>query len=442
MTVFTKEYHNGFKIIYEKSSIELPLTTIFIFCNIGSVHETENLKGAAHFIEHMCFKGTKKILHSKDIFFEYSKNGSYLNAYTNKRYTCYTIKCQDKYVKHSLEILSDMLINSTFNEKEFEKEEKVIVEENNNDNNDPESIIEDVIEQQLYKNTSYEYPIDCLEYHSKQKFKYKEIIDFYHKYYIPYNMSLSIVTNHSFKNIENFIKKTFFFEKSKEIIKPTVPIIYNDLILNNETQYKIIEKKGITNVLISIGFRTCGKNSKDKFSLNVLSEILGNSLNGRLMMILREKYNLVYNASVSTNYYEEMGDFTFKTKTSISNLFKKKNKHGVLELLFKIIRDVIKNGITEKELHYIKGYIEGNFLILLQDIVNQTVYNGEETIYESLGNEKIVPFSKIYETYIKNITLKEINEVIQKYFILNKMYFCILSEKLPSLKTILKEIKI
>ena len=149
MTVFTKEYHNGFKIIYEKSSIELPLTTIFIFCNIGSVHETENLKGAAHFIEHMCFKGTKKILHSKDIFFEYSKNGSYLNAYTNKRYTCYTIKCQDKYVKHSLEILSDMLINSTFNEKEFEKEEKVIVEENNNDNNDPESIIEDVIEQQL-----------------------------------------------------------------------------------------------------------------------------------------------------------------------------------------------------------------------------------------------------------------------------------------------------
>lgn len=442
MTILTKEYNNGFKIIYEKSVIPLSLTTLFLFCDIGSVHESNNLRGAAHFIEHMCFKGTKKILHSKDIFFEYSKHGSYLNAFTNKRYTCYTIKCQDEYIKHSLEVLSDMLINSVFNEKEFEKEEKVIIEENNNNYNDPDTIIEDSIEEVLYKGSSYEYPIDCLEYHNhpKKNLKYKDIIDFYHKFYNPCNMFLSIVTNNSFKSIENIIKNTFFMKKNTNEIKPIISSVYNNLVLNNKTQFRIIEKKGVSNVVINIGFRTCGRNSIDKYALNILSYIMGNSLNGRLMMILREKNNLVYGASVSTNYYETMGDFTFKTKTSIENLFKKKNKYGVLELLFKIIRNMINRGITEKELKYIKGYYKGNLLILLQDIVNQTIYNGEEIIYGKLEN-KIIPFSKIYDKYIKNITVKDINQVIKKYFDLDKMFFCILSEKLPILKTILNEIK-
>jgi predicted Zn-dependent peptidase len=390
----------------------------------------------------MCFKGTKKILHSKDIFFEYSKNGSYLNAFTNKRYTCYTIKCQDEYIKHSLEVLSDMLIHSIFNEKEFEKEEKVIIEENNNNYNDPDNIIDDCIEEVLYKGSSYEFPIDCLEYHNhpKKNLKYKDIIDFYHKYYNPCNMFLSIVTNHSFHSIENIVKHTFFIKKNKIEIKPRISIAYNDLVLNDKTQFRIIEKKGVSNVLINIGFRTCGRNSIDKYALNILSNIMGNSLNGRLMMILREQNNLVYGASVSTNYYESMGDFTFNTKTSIENLLKKKNKHGVLELLFKIIRNMIDHGITDKELKYIKGFYKGNQLILLQDIVNQTIYNGEEIIYGSLEN-KIIPYSDIYDKYIKNITKKYINQIIKKYFNLNNMFFCILSEKLPSLKTILNEIK-
>lgn len=442
MTVLTKEYSNGFKIVYEKSLSHLPLSTLFLFCNIGSIHEKENLRGAAHFIEHMCFKGTKKILHSNDIFFEYSKNGAYLNAFTNKRYTCYTIKCQDEHIKHSLEVLSDMLLNSIFNEKEFKKEEKVIIEENNNDFNDPEIIIEDAIEESLYKGTSYENSIDSLIYHSKNKLKYKDIIDFYHEYYHPNNMFLSIVTNNSLKSIDNIIKKTFFIKKTKNNVEPIINKIYNNQVLDKKIQYRIIEKKGVTNVVICLGFRTCGRSSKDKFALNILSNIMGNSLNGRLMMILREKYNLVYGASVNTNYYEYMGNFLFKTKTSVKNLLKKKDKYGVLELLFKIIHEMIEKGITEEELEYIKGYYKGNLLILLQDIVNQTIYNGEELLYGSLEKNKIIPFSEIYEKYIKTLTVKDINLVIQKYFILNNMSLCILSEKLPSLKTILNEINL
>ena len=79
-------YPNGFRFVYEKSANTLPITSIQLFCDVGSVYETENIRGASHFIEHMCFKGTEKKHTSKEIFIEYDKIGAYFNAYTSLFY--------------------------------------------------------------------------------------------------------------------------------------------------------------------------------------------------------------------------------------------------------------------------------------------------------------------------------------------------------------------
>jgi predicted Zn-dependent peptidase len=67
-------YPNGLRVIYEPSKTTVPLTYIYLYCNVGSVHEPDNLRGVAHFIEHMCFKGTRRISNPKDIFIEYDKS--------------------------------------------------------------------------------------------------------------------------------------------------------------------------------------------------------------------------------------------------------------------------------------------------------------------------------------------------------------------------------
>jgi predicted Zn-dependent peptidase len=51
----THIFDNGLKIIYQKSYSILPITSIQVFCDVGSAHEPENMRGFAHFIEHMCF---------------------------------------------------------------------------------------------------------------------------------------------------------------------------------------------------------------------------------------------------------------------------------------------------------------------------------------------------------------------------------------------------
>ena len=439
MTVTYKEYPNKFRIVYEKSLNKLPLTTLYILCDVGSVYEEDKLQGASHFIEHMCFKGTSK-LSSKKIVKEYSKIGAYFNAYTSKRYTCYTVKCQDQYIHHSLEILADMLMNSSFEEGEFHREHKVVVEENNNNDNRPDIILEDTIDRLLYKGSSYEYPVDSLAYHTKDRLHYKDVIDFYHTHYHPSQMLLSVVSNTPFKEIEQIAKRTLFI-KMKKLTHFVEPVINDGIVKYIEPQIQLIEKRGITNVHITIGFRTCGFRSNDYYPLLLLSQIMGNGLNGRLMILLRERKGLVYRASASLGYYENTGDFTFNTTAKLENLLHDGKKGlGVLPLLIKLINEMITAGITKDELNIIKGYFQGTVLLSLQDIVTQTRYNGESIIFGRLGDShKIVPYKEIYDTFVKNITMDDIKRVIKRYFVKENMCVCILSEKLPSLETIKRE---
>ena len=438
MSVTIKKYPNDFKLVYEKSHSTIPITALYVFCDVGPVYEYDKMRGASHFIEHMCFKGTKKIPHSKDIFNEYAKIGAYFNAYTSKRYTCYTVKCQDEYIQHSLDILSDMLMNSLFSETEFDKEEKVVMEENNNNDNKPEHLINDATDQLIYQGSSYEFPIDNIDYHTKRTLQYKNVVEFYRKYYHPSNMFISVVSNSSFHTIESHLKKTIFLKKERANTRG-IQVINHNLTPQSHINIRLIKKRGVTNVHLNIAFRTNGHDNKDKYCLKLLEKIMGDGLNGRLMMILRERKGLVYGASASSEQYEHTGSFCFTTKTKNSN-FKK-----VLTLMVTIISDMIKKGITKEELATAKGNFKGTSLLDLQDIVTQARYNGEEIMMGvgfTDGNmvkpRKIIPYKDLYEKCILPITVDDMNRVIKQYFTVQNMCVCVLSEKLPSLESIEK----
>ena len=92
-TKHTHEFPNGFRMIYEKPTNSLQMTVIYAYCDIGSVFEKDGIRGVSHFLEHMCFKGTRQMKNPRDIFLSYDKIGAYFNAFTQKRLTCFTIKC-------------------------------------------------------------------------------------------------------------------------------------------------------------------------------------------------------------------------------------------------------------------------------------------------------------------------------------------------------------
>ena len=116
-------FDNGFQVVYQKSEHAIPLTGVHVFCNVGSAFEISPIRGASHLVEHMCFKGTREHTKARNLLMEYNKIGAHFNAYTEKRYTTYTLTCDDNHIEHCINLLSEMLINSSFSKKEFYKEQ-------------------------------------------------------------------------------------------------------------------------------------------------------------------------------------------------------------------------------------------------------------------------------------------------------------------------------
>ena len=94
---------------------------IGVFVKMGSKHEPEELKGISHFIEHMLYKGNAR-MSGREIAEAFERMGGQLNAYTSKEHTCFYARVLDENLFEAMDVLFDMLYNSTMNEKDVDTE--------------------------------------------------------------------------------------------------------------------------------------------------------------------------------------------------------------------------------------------------------------------------------------------------------------------------------
>lgn len=433
MTIKTFTYPNGLRLIYEKSNSTIHTSIIQAFCDVGSIHESEHLKGAAHFIEHMCFKGTKTIPDFNKIYEKYDEIGAYINATTDKRHTRYIVKCNTDYIGGILSILSDMMLHSVFDKISFKREELVVIEETVISNTEPTSILFDGLDALLYEGTEYSRPTDTLSYHDKH-FRHSDITEFYKKFYQPNRMVISIVSNKSFDKIKNYLDKTCFVD---DLNTNTVyPNIYRCLKPNTDIKYSILKAPG---TYASIGFRV---EPQDKHLLICLNTILDGPMNARLFKVLRDEHGLTYRASAETTLYDTFGDFTIYSDIEASKLLTNGSNPGLLPRMIDIINDLITNGVTQTEVNMAKGYLYGQMMRTSENETEVARYNGEQLIL--FPNEPVISYSLLYKKFYKNIDKSDIDRIIAKYFRKELMSICIVSEtppKLASVKSICDRIR-
>jgi len=434
-------FPNGFRIIYEKSKNVLPITSIQCICDLGSVYEKEEMRGASHFIEHMCFKGTKKIKHSRDIFKQYDSIGATLNASTFKRYTNYNVKCSDESFNNSINVLSDMVLNSVFDRKEYNKELRVVIEENINNSDSNANEVSDMSEKLVYSGTPYENPVDTIEYHQNNSLKYEEVVKTYELYYHPNNMLLSIVSNIPFTTVLRVVKQSYFFKnklKNLELLTSSKLVLYKPPSYQSEINYNI---KSVTNsnaTYLTISFRTCSQYSQDKYPLNLLKRIIGGFFSSRLFMLLREDNGLTYKSTVSVGNYEQLGDFTIEILTDPKKLLKNGSKKGVLPIVIEMLNNLVEKGITLSELTLAKNYNKGKYRINMEDIDYKAVHNAEYLLLY-YGREDYVSYEGLFDAYYEPITREQVNMTIRKYLKKSNMNVCILGKSIPSFKIVKDE---
>jgi predicted Zn-dependent peptidase len=412
-------FQNGFRVIYQSSEHAIPISSVYLFCGVGSAYETDTVRGASHFVEHMCFKGTEKIKKARNLLLQYNKSGTAFNAFTDKWITGYLFKCDDDTLGYLTTVLSDMVLHYTFPKKEFNKEQHIVVEECLRAQDNPPNLLEDEMERVLCSGSSYEYPVDEIAYHpTATHLTYERMTEWYHAFYQPSNFVLSVVSSLSFSTILAMIRKTDLVKKEGvprsfppyALPSPRLSLLP---ISSGPLRIEYYPKKGITTTFMDIAFRTCPHSSPDKHKLTLLTYIM-NGFSGRLFTALRTDKGLTYRSNCKTVHLEHTGYFKIHVQTNPHKLLSSRSHDGVLPILIELLMDLRRNGIHPEELQMIKGHIKGNLLLGMESIDALAQFNGIEYLLST--DESFVPYKNQYTAYFARMTKKQVDEVIRRYF--------------------------
>jgi hypothetical protein len=153
-------------------------------------------------------------------------------------------------------------------------------------------------------------------------------------------------------------------------------------------------------------------------------------------MLLREKWGLTYTSECNTVHHSSYGHFEFYTMCDNKSMMKNSKNPGVLLVVLDIIKDLLRRGVTQKELTDAKGYLKGQFVISMEQSQNKCIHNGMEHIIFDI--ETPTHYEALYAKYYESVTKKDIDKMIRKYFVPENMLVCLVGEHLPSLASLKK----
>ncbi len=266
--------------------------TILVMVKTGSKYENKKNNGISHFLEHMFFKGTDKRPNTLAIALELDKVGGEYNAFTGKEYTGYWVKVESSQIKLALDVVSDMLINSKFEQKEIEREKGVIIEELNMCRDNPMMHIEDVFEELLYGNQ----PAGWDTIGTKGNilgFKRRDFIDYLTSQYGVQNVFVCVAGNLGAGTrhgafLREMVNK-YFSKLQISDFQGKQPVKEKQTKPQVKLHYKKIDQANL-----SLGVRAFPIGHQDEFILKITSILLGGSMSSRLFIQLRERHGVAY----------------------------------------------------------------------------------------------------------------------------------------------------
>jgi predicted Zn-dependent peptidase len=279
---------------------------------VGSFYESESNNGISHMIEHMIFKGTAKRDVDK-LNDDIEKLAGNFDIYTTYHQTVLTLDVMKNKGKDCFEIVSDMLMNSTFPEKEFKLEKKVIVEEIKMAEDDPEDCSYLGLYKEAFPEKYYRYNI-AGTIKSVRSINLDMLHKFYNEYYIPDNTVICVVSSYSHEEIINMIEQYFGNWQRG-----------NTSYLKHEEQ-QIIPKKvvrhkiGMTQTHILYGFDIQHLNKREEFALTLLNEKIGAGANSVLFRELRDRKGYAYNVYSDIDFIPNLKMFYIYAGISEENL--------------------------------------------------------------------------------------------------------------------------
>ena len=390
------ELDNGLRVVTQNMP-GLETVAMGIWNSIGGRDEVESNNGVAHLLEHMAFKGTKT-KNALQIAETIEDVGGYINAYTSKEVTAYHVRLLADDLHHGVDILTDILQNSTFAEDELNRERGVIIQEIGMYLDTPDDMIFDYWQEKAYPNQSMGRSIlgktDIIKNISRE-----EVKGFMADNYNPKKMIISAAGKINHDQFVEMIKNSCTnlpVGKSNKREKAN--------FLSGEYR----EEKKLEQIHLLLGFEGIDLYHDDYFSLDIFASLLGGGMSSRLFQEIREKRGLVYGISSFSASYTDTGMFGIYCGTGENQI------QELIPVLFNEL-NTSPSSISEKEIDRGKASLKAS-LMMSRESSNSRCRSAANQL---LNHNRIIDPSEILEKI--NAVSKESVERIARQIVKGPM---------------------
>jgi predicted Zn-dependent peptidase len=332
--------------------------TLLVMFAVGSRYESPRINGAAHFIEHLLFKGTAKRPTTMDISRELDAVGADYNAFTSKDYTGYYIRLAADKLPMAADMLHDMLYGSLFRAKDVDAERKVINEEIRMYEDNPSSATEERMEEDLFRTSSLGWRI-AGSVKSLAGITRKELIAFHGAYYAPDRTVIAVAGKFAEADALRILETTFGARKGKAKGRAALPF---SMAKERYAAPRItVVTREIEQASLAIGFPAYGYTDPRLPALKLLATILGGTMSSRLFLSVREKHGLCYSISASVSPFHETGYFTVQSGLAKDRI------HKALDLIVRELRRIRDGKVTAEELKRAQENLKGRLLLSMEN---------------------------------------------------------------------------
>jgi len=419
-------FSNGLTLVTEQHP-EYRSLSVGVWVKAGTRHERPRETGISHFLEHMLFKGTET-RSALDIVREVDRVGGEFNAFTSREYTCFHILVLDRDVGLAADVLSDVLLNSTFDAGEFETERKVIQQEIAITEENPEELATDLFFERLYGRHGLGRQI--LGYDaSVRRLRRADLLRYYRKHYVPEQIIISVSGSVSHEALVRRFRP--LLGQGRWPGRPKKHQSRRKLGLVQAPRVRSglwWERRPSEQSHVIWGVETAKYTSRDRFICLLLNCYLGVGMSSLLFQEIREKKGLAYSVYSSLSSFIDSGVLSVYAGTHPAQIF------NCIKLIEECVAQVCKTSLTEDELASVRDNLKGSLLLGADNV---------EARMSSIAKNEII-FGRYYSIdevcdLIDEVTPQDIRRVARKIFGHGKRSVLILGPKPP--RSVVKKVK-
>ncbi len=397
---------NGLKLIVQEDH-RSPVVVSQVWYKAGSIDEVNGKTGVAHVLEHMMFKGTKKVKAGQFSRLIAAAGGKE-NAFTSSDYTCYFQQLEKSNLPLAFELEADRMANLQLTKEEFDKEIKVVMEERRWRTDDkPQSLVNEAFQGAVYRAHPYSRPVIGFM-NDLENMSYEDAREWYTLWYAPNNATVVVVGDVQAQEVYKLAKQYFGQLAAKKL-----PVRKPQVEPAQLGERRVVVKAPAKQAYLLMGYHVPALQDPDKdwqpYALEVLAGVLSGNPAARLNQSLVRDTPLA--VDVSAGY-----DIMSRGRLSLFELdgtpSEGKSVRELEAALLQQIEKIKQSGVSAEELDRVKAAV-----------IAADVYQRDSMFYQAMqiGTVESIGFSwKILDNYqakLRAVTAEQVQAVAKAYLL-------------------------